>query len=78
MSPSRFAAQHLVEAKAVDLATVSALPTTTLGTSAVLAQQVSKRLLPEHLADLVEAKLEHVRTAVPRLREPHQAPFASG
>ena len=36
----RFAVQPLVEVKAVDLATVSALPTTTLGTSAVLAQQV--------------------------------------
>jgi len=78
MSPSRSAAQAPVEAKVADLATASALPMTTLGTSAVLAQQVPKRPLLEHLADPVEAKRELVRTAVLRLKGLHKGPFVSG
>jgi len=78
MCLSRCAALLLVEVKVADLGTVFALPVTTLGTNGALAQQVPKHPLLEHLADLVEAKLELVKTAVPHLREPLQGPFVSG
>merc|ERR550517_426049 len=78
MCPSRFAAQALVEVKVADLGTVFALPTTTLGTSAALDQQVLKRHLWAPLADLVEAQRELVKTAVLRLRGLRRAPFVSG
>jgi len=78
MSPSRFAAPALVEVRVADLGTVSALRVTTPGMSVVLAQQVPKIPLLEHLAVLVAAQLELVKTAALHLKEAHQAPFVRG
>jgi len=78
MYQSRFAVPALAGVRVADLETAYARPLTTVGMSAVLAQQVPKFPLLGHLADLVAAQRELAKTAALLLKEPHRAPFVSG